>query len=191
MPYVLCTRDYWLGFDKKSRLTIVESVEDAYKWPNKKRAQNTLKGLSKQLKPYGFNVKELTEIPMISENDTSAIDEIYDIDGKIKEMRQFACKIEERKKHLIGKIRRLELELTDIEHYAEFNELNAGKGYQVYKMLHDTRKERRKYKDELQKIELMLSSGLSSQAFEELLKNVNAMKKKKYRVRVREDLFRE
>lgn len=188
MPYVLCTKDYWLGFDKKSRLALVHSAEDAYKWSNKNRAQNALKSLSNKLKPYGFNVKESVEIPTISD-DIVASNGNYNIDDKIQEIHQFVNEIEERKRYLIKMVRRCELELLDIEHYAEFNELNAAKGYQVYKMIHDARKKRRAYKDELQKIELILSAELTKRDLALVMENIRSMEHRKYSPRVRKDLF--
>ena len=46
--------------------------------------------------------------------------------------------------------------MEDIEHAAEFYNLDASHGYQRYKMLHNARVRRRKYKNAITRIDYIL-----------------------------------
>lgn len=52
--------------------------------------------------------------------------------------------------------RKAELEIEDIEHAAEFYNLDASHGYQLYKLLHDARVRRRKCKNAIAWIDFIL-----------------------------------
>ena len=49
--------------------------------------------------------------------------------------------------NLNNKLSDISQEIIDLEHYIEFNKLNACEAYHAYKMLHDTLQKRRKIKD--------------------------------------------
>lgn len=51
--------------------------------------------------------------------------------------------------YLNSKLSDIGQEIVDLEHYIEFNNLNACDAYQAYKMLRDTLRERRKIKDSI------------------------------------------
>ena len=52
--------------------------------------------------------------------------------------------------------RKAELEIEDIEHAAEFYNLDVSHGYQLYKLLHDARVRRRKCKNAIAWIDFIL-----------------------------------
>lgn len=56
--------------------------------------------------------------------------------------------------------RKAELEIEDIEHAAEFYNLDASHGYQLYKLLHDARVRRRKCKNAIAWIDYILEQAL-------------------------------
>lgn len=86
-------------------------------------------------------------------------------------------------------VHNIDLEIVDIEHAAEFYTLNASQGYKLYKMLHDTRIQRRSYKDELEKINLSLGTSIRSANMENLEKSIVGMEHRKYEPRVNKELF--
>lgn len=51
--------------------------------------------------------------------------------------------------NLNSKLSDISQEIIDLEHYIEFNKLNACEAYHAYKMLHDTLQKRRKIKDSI------------------------------------------
>lgn len=113
----------------------------------------------------------------------------YDILNKVKEISTFTKEIEERRLYLMEMVHNIDLEIVDIEHAAEFYILNASQGYKLYKMLHDTRIQRRSYKDELEKINLSLGTSIRSANMENLEKSIVGMEHRKYEPRVNKELF--
>ena len=113
----------------------------------------------------------------------------YDILDKIKEISTFTKEIEDRRLYLMEMVHNIDLEIVDIEHAAEFYTLNASQGYKLYKMLHDTRIQRRSYKDELEKINLSLGTSIRSANMENLEKSIVGMEHRKYEPRVNKELF--
>ena len=113
----------------------------------------------------------------------------YNILDKIKEISAFTKQLEDRRSYLIEKIQEIDLNVVDVEHAAEFYSLNASQGYKLYKLLHDLKTERRKYKNELEKIELTLKTYFKSQSIENLEKSILGIDTKKYTPRINRDLF--
>ena len=137
-----------------------------------------------------------TSIPNISQKSLSLITSVakpielgYDILDKIKEISTFTKEIEDRRLYLMEMVHNIDLEIVDIEHAAEFYTLNASQGYKLYKMLHDTRIQRRSYKDELEKINLSLGTSIRSANMENLEKSIVGMEHRKYEPRVNKELF--
>ena len=74
-------------------------------------------------------------------------------------------------------------------HAIEFNSYNARDGYKIYKLLHDLRLERRKYKDE-QIIADVMKSSFASSNWELARTRVEDLKDRQYQVRNLEELFK-
>ena len=97
--------------------------------------------------------------------------------------------LEDRKNLLLEKSSTLDKKVCDIMHCAEFYELDACKGYKLYRILHETRIERRKVKNELEGIFGILRS-VSVKNIESATKSFeNAYRDKKYAPRVVDELF--
>ena len=73
-----------------------------------------------------------------------------------KDFREFIQTIHSQLDVLVNAQKKVELEVEDIEHAAEFYNLDASHGYQLYKMLHDARVRRRKYKNAITRIDYIL-----------------------------------
>lgn len=65
---------------------------------------------------------------------------------------------------------------------------NARDGYKIYKLLHDLRLERRKYKDE-QIIADVMKNGFTDSNWELVRTRVDGLKDRQYHVREMEELF--
>lgn len=78
----------------------------------------------------------------------------------LKDFREFIQTIHSQRDVLVNAQKKAELEVEDIEHAAEFYNLDASHGYQLYKMLHDARVRRRKYKNAITRIDYILEQAL-------------------------------
>ena len=87
------------------------------------------------------------------------------------------------------KLQEVENKIQDVLHAIEFNSYNARDGYKIYKLLHDLRIERRKYKDE-QIIADVMKSGFAGSNWELTRTRVDDLKDRQYHVREMEELFK-
>ena len=114
------------------------------------------------------------------------------------EMKNFFENIDNLKKDLEKEINRVELERNDLLHEIELGNLNAAELIKVAVVLRDVLKERRKYKDELEKVTTLkgftdkYNNKLITGDILQAIKNLNQLEKnkenRKYRSRVIEGL---
>ena len=188
MPYIICKNDNYLRQTTEGFI-VVNEKEQASRWKNSQKANNVCRNtnLNKKFKNYHMCVEFVEEgkedIPAIP------IELGYDILDKVKEIFEFTKQIEQRRLYLIQMIHNIDLEIVDIEHAAEFYVLNASQGYKLYKLLHEARNKRRKYKDELQKINLALGTSMESNRMENLERSILGLYNRKYTPRINKELF--
>lgn len=123
-----------------------------------------------------------TEKVMEAENIQNWINRINDLNGLKKEAKK-------RKEELVKQLYSLEDEKQDIEHYIEFQNLNAAQGYKASKELKICRKKRRSVKNEIAVINIILSKGVKEIVTNEVYKKIEELDKRTYKPRVRTDLF--
>lgn len=111
----------------------------------------------------------------------------FGIVDKAREIAQDAELVKQRRQYLINELRLADLELTDIEHAAEFYELNAAQGYKLYRLLHDVRVRRRRVKDELQLLDTFLGSSVTR--IDNVCKQAEGYSSRSYTPRVNKELF--
>lgn len=109
----------------------------------------------------------------------------YDLLEKVKDFNEFINQLKTRRDELYAELSKIDLEITDIEHAAEFFNLNASKGYKLYKMLHDATVRRRAYKNEIQKIDIIIGN-VDLDAINKKMKRID---NKTYHPRVLNELF--
>ena len=127
-------------------------------------------------------VNENTETPSNSENIQYWIDKVSDLNG-------LASEALHRKDDLLSQLSKVDQELSDIDHYIEFVNLNAAQGYKAYKMIKDRRIIRRSIKNELDILNIILGKKISETAKDEIQKAVSGMDNRKYEPRVLNELF--
>ena len=127
-------------------------------------------------------VNENTETPSNSENIQYWIDKISDLNG-------LASEALHRKDNLLSQLSKIDQELSDIDHYIEFVNLNAAQGYKAYRMIKDRRIIRRSIKNELDVINIILGKKISETATDEIQKAISGMDKRTYEPRVLNELF--
>ena len=127
-------------------------------------------------------VNENTETPSNSENIQYWIDKVSDLNG-------LASEALHRKDNLLSQLSKIDQELSDIDHYIEFVNLNAAQGYKAYRMIKDRRIIRRSIKNELDVLNIILGKKISETATDEIQKAIYGMDKRTYEPRVLNELF--
>lgn len=84
----------------------------------------------------------------------------------------------------------VDMEISDINHYIEFNELNAYEGWLAYKMLNIRYKKRRVIKDKLFILKRMSDCKLNSREVSELVDSVGLLSTREYVPRKLDNLFK-
>lgn len=191
MKYIICDNDNYIFRDKQNKYTIVNNIDSATKWEDIQKVNNILKNncMGKHLKEFKWETKCVSQENEIVNTPAKPIELNYDILEKVKEIHTFIKELEERKLYLIEEQRKIDLEIVDIEHAAEFYNLNASQGYKLYKLLHDSRIKRREIKDELQKINLTLGTSIKSINMENLERSILGMDNRQYTPRINKELF--
>ena len=127
-------------------------------------------------------VNENTETPSNSENIQYWIDKVSDLNG-------LASEALHRKDNLLSQLSKIDQELSDIDHYIEFVNLNAAQGYKAYRMIKDRRIIRRSIKNELDVLNIILGKKISETATDEIQKAISGMDNRTYEPRVLNELF--
>lgn len=123
-----------------------------------------------------------TEKVMIAENIQVWLDKINDMNGLVKDAKK-------RKNILEKQLHELEDERLDIEHYIEFQNLNAAQGYKASKELKTCRVKRRSVKNELAVIDIILELQMKEMVSDRIYQRIGELDKRTYKPRVRTDLF--
>lgn len=101
-------------------------------------------------------VENNTEKVMVAENIQKWIDKITDLNG-------LATDALHRKEELCEELSFVDRELSDINHYIEFCNLNAAQGWKAYKMIKERRIKRRSIKNEIQILNIILDKRFLTQ----------------------------
>lgn len=101
-------------------------------------------------------VENNTEKVMVAENIQKWINKITDLNG-------LATDALHRKEELCEELSFIDRELSDINHYIEFCNLNAAQGWKAYKMIKERRIKRRSIKNEIQILNIILDKRFLTQ----------------------------
>ena len=119
---------------------------------------------------------------VISENVQRWLDKVSELNG----FRNDATK---RKKELCKQLSDVDKELSDLNHYIEFCNLNAAQGYKAYKMVKERRIKRRYIKNELAVVNKILENKLSDSITEDIGKVIRGLDERIYTPRILNELF--
>lgn len=171
------------------KLTSNLSLADRFTYSD---ACNFIKNNIKKKDKKNFSIEQVDD-----EVKTEVVDDKTIFDGMSFDWENF-CKtntkvfsqLEEYKKALKDKLCEIESERTDIEHYMEFfDKLNAAQGYKAYKMFNDIRCRRRKIKDEILKVDILLDSSVEDFKKGRVVSRFNGIENRKYEPRILKELF--
>ena len=194
--YLICNENnhYATTPTKNKGYQIVSDIEKAHHWEKLESAQNFLSNNCSQVDKLKIHTWHIIDVSTGEIVEDTPIENIIPVEScnildTIKEISSFTKKIELRKIYLAEQLRQIEMEIVDIEHAAEFYNLNASQGYKLYKMLHNARVKRRAIKDELQIIGYTLASSLTSNSMDNLESSILGLDNRKYMPRVNKELF--
>ena len=197
--YVITDGTRWIMRDRHGRYipTSCEALADVFS--NKQATGILQSNLSKALKSV-FYVKKIDEPPKLIkqisqetvQDNTERVSTAENIQrwiDKIDGLNGLATEALHRKDELVQQLSKVDQELSDVNHYIEFCNLNAAQGYKAYKMIKDRRIKRRSIKNELQVVDIILSKKISETATDEIQKAIAGMDQRTYEPRVLNELF--
>lgn len=197
--YVITDGTRWIMRDRHGRYvpTSCEALADVFS--NKQATGIFQSNLSKALKSV-FRVQKIDEpsklIKQISQETAqentervSTAENIQRWINKIDWLNGLATEALHRKDELVQQLSKVDQELSDVNHYIEFCNLNAAQGYKAYKMIKDRRIKRRSIKNELQVVDIILSKKICETATDEIQKAIAGMDQRTYEPRVLNELF--
>ncbi len=173
-------------------VSTVANPDLALKFTERNKAENFYANLAKSFKNIGYTVKEanfgerLTGINFDEYLDENCLDNIKE---DIAEIQTLLRKVLRMREHAQAEQSRADAALLDIEHAAEFYSLNAAQGYRLYRLLHETRVERRRRKDQIAVCNIIIDGGFDGLVDGTTLKRIAGMDTREYKPRILEELF--
>lgn len=189
--YVLYNQKYYLMHNAIGQWTPTPELNESFQFNDKTKADNALANLPKQMRNLGYFVQQIDAPSKPLEIDGFDNSELVNYDSALIQIGLF-CDLHDqlvaRATWVEYKLQEVENKIQDVLHAIEFNLYNARDGYKIYKLLHDLRLERRKYKDE-QIIADVMKSGFVGSNWELARTRVDDLKDRQYHVREMEELF--
>lgn len=189
--YVLYNQKYYLMHNAIGQWTPTPELNESFQFNDKIKADNALSNLPKQMRNLGYFVQQIDAPSKPVDFDQLTDIELVNYDSALAQIGSF-CDLHDqlvaRAPWIDHKLTEVENKIQDVLHAIEFNSYNARDGYKIYKLLHDLRLERRKYKDE-QIIADVMKSGFAGSNWELTRTRVDDLKDRQYHVREMEELF--
>ena len=190
--YVLYNQKYYLMQNAIKQFVPTTELNEAFQFNDKTKAENALSNLPKQMRNLGYFVQQIDAPSKPVDFDQNTNLELVNYDSALAQIGSF-CDLHDqlvaRATWVEYKLQEVENKIQDVLHAIEFNLYNARDGYKIYKLLHDLRLERRKYKDE-QIIADVMKSGFANSNWELVRTRVDDLKDRQYHVREMEELFK-
>lgn len=189
--YVLYNNKYYLMHNAIGQWTPTPELNESFQFADKTKADNALSNLPKQMRNLGYFVQQIDAPSKPVDFDRNTNLDLVDYDSALAQIGSF-CDLHDqlvaRAAWVEYKLQEVENKIQDVLHAIEFNSYNARDGYKIYKLLHDLRLERRKYKDE-QIIADVMKSGFAGSNWKLARTRVDDLKDRQYHVREMEELF--
>lgn len=188
VQYVLTDGKYYIGYDRKLGKNII--VDDyAFSVKHKyTRIVSILDGLCEDiLNMSDWKILSTAEI----ECDLSVVENL-DIDNLLESEYLFdvgSIILSKRKIYLVLEFAKVEREITDIYHAMEFHNYNVCNGFKMYKLMQERLLQRRKIKDEMKKIDYIISGIFEQLSTKQILENISTMHDRQYHPRALTELF--
>ena len=156
MPWIISNGKSYVEIIGNNQMITTAYIDRAHTFNNKKTAEKYCSLLPKAMKNLKYKVIFISNPN--PENPDLQLElltpEFYLT--RLKNFSDFIHTIQCQRETLVTGQRKAEIEIEDIEHAAEFYNLDASHGYQLYKLLHDARVRRRKCKNAIAWIDFIL-----------------------------------
>lgn len=190
--YVLYNNKYYLMQNAIKQFVPTTELNEAFQFFDKTKAENALANLPKQTRNLGYRVIQISNTDKPVDFDQFTDIELVNYDSALAQIDSF-CDLHDqlvaRAPWIDHKLTEVENKIQDVLHAIEFNSYNARDGYKIYKLLHDLRIERRKYKDEIF-IRELIDDNIHSADWGKFRSRVKDVKDRQYHVREMEELFK-
>lgn len=145
--FIITNGSGYIYYDTNQKMATTNKRELAKRF-TKEKAENFMKNLSGTMKNLGYRMEPDDETNQVIEQVINDNDEsIAEILAQVCNFESYMQDISKRRDTLAYELSKVDAEIEDILHAAEFYNLNACEGYKLYKMLRDARIKRRKLKD--------------------------------------------
>ena len=191
--YALYNNKYYLMQNAIKQFVPTPELNEAFQFNDKIKAENALANLPKQMRNLGYFVQQVdTPTKPVDFDQLTSESELVDYDSALAQIGSF-CDLHDqivaRATWVEYKLQEVENKIQDVLHAIEFNSYNARDGYKIYKLLHDLRLERRKYKDEIF-IRELIDDNIHGTDWGKFRGRVKDVKDRQYHVREMEELFK-
>ncbi len=191
--YVLYNNKYYLMQNAIKQFVPTPELNEAFQFNDKIKADNALANLPKQMRNLGYFVQQIdTPTKPVDFDQLNSELELVNYDSALAQIGSF-CDLHDqlvaRATWVEYKLQEVENKIQDVLHAIEFNSYNARDGYKIYKLLHDLRLERRKYKDEIF-IRELIDDNIHDTDWGKFRSRVKDVKDRQYHVREMEELFK-
>lgn len=190
--YVLYNQKYYLMQNAIKQFVPTTELNEAFQFFDKTKAENALANLPKQTRNLGYFVIQISNTDKPVDFDQFTDIELVNYDSALAQISSF-CDLHDqlvaRAPWIDHKLTEVENKIQDVLHAIEFNLYNARDGYKIYKLLHDLRLERRKYKDEIF-IRELIDDNIHNVDWGKFKSRVEDVKDRQYHVREMEELFK-
>lgn len=191
--YVLYNNKYYLMQNAIKQFVPTPELNESFQFADKTKADNALANLPKQMRNLGYFVQQI-DVPSkpVDFDQFNPESELVNYDSALSQIGSF-CDLHDqlvaRATWVKYKLQEVENKIQDVLHAIEFNSYNARDGYKIYKLLHDLRIERRKYKDEIF-IRELIDDNIHGTDWGKFRSRVKDVKDRQYHVREMEELFK-
>ena len=190
--YVLYNNKYYLMHNAIGQWTPTPELNESFQFADKTKADNALSNLPKQMRNLGYFVQQIDAPSKPVDFDQFTNVDLVNYDSVLAQIGSF-CDLHDqlvaRATWVEYKLQEVENKIQDVLHAIEFNSYNARDGYKIYKLLHDLRIERRKYKDEIF-IRELIDDNIHGTDWGKFRSRVKDVKDRQYHVREMEELFK-
>ena len=187
--YIITNGHNYLGIDSNQQIMTVAKRDKAKRFTYDK-AKNVLANLNRRLKNLGYYMESDEEInQFIEQASREDNQEINTILFQVQEFESYVQDIGKKRDALSYELSRVDAEIEDILHAAEFYSLNACEGYKLYKMLRNARIRRRKLKDYIEVVGYIEGATGKELAEGKGSKSILGKMSREYKPRVLNELF--
>ena len=201
--YITDTYGSFYALDDSNKLVVVNKEEFATKFTLAK-ANNTIQKVIKPMQRYQFVLKEVPNNLSLEDDyleleknayiSTRFDDMNTDWKWEMENLISFCSQLKQYRVNLNHMLSEVDKEICDIMHYIEFYNLDAAKGYKMYKILKECRLRRRKIKDEYEKVGAAITALANDDLIEKIktaLKQMKGLDNRLYTPRILTELFEE